>query len=726
MSRRPELIPGQRRRAKRRARRAARKRRTVVILLIVLLAAGGAVTASFGGAAALLDDCDLSALQPVSLGANSYVYDSNGRLIGAIPSERNRQIVSLRKISPWMRKATIAIEDRRFYQHGGVDWEGILRAAVKDIEAGRAVEGASTITQQLVRNLYPLSRERSLDRKVKEACLAIKMSRRFTKDEILEQYLNAVYYGARAYGVEAAARTYFNVRASQLTLSQAALLAGLTQAPSQYSPLERKREALTRRNLVLRAMLENGAIDQRQYRQSVRQGVRLNPGGALYDIERIPVRDRYFFNYVYDELVAQYGASTVRSGGLRVYTTLERRLQIAAQRAIRDTLYLRDDPAAAVVSIEPQTGEIRAMTAEVPGRKRNQFNLASQARRQAGSTFKTFVLATAVREGVDPDSTYYTSAPFVYNPDPLGNCEDGSWWCVSTYDNSYRGTLSISQATLSSDNTVYAKLTLDLGPEKVAQTAQAMGIQTPLQPFPSIGLGSIAVSPLEMASAYATLAAGGVYSVPTAIRRVVLADGTVDAEAGWGRPVRTRVLPDWVAAEVTEILEDNIDQGTGTAADFGRPAAGKTGTTDDHTDAWFCGYTPQLSTTVWVGYPGGNFPMTSVHGISVAGGTFPAEIWRRFMEPASTGSPYRDFPEPSGTPVWVDFEGQYANDYSYDYDYGSTEPAEDEEKRERTEPARTSPAPPSPRPAPPAPKPTPEPPAPPPPTPEPEPTPGTE
>jgi penicillin-binding protein 1A len=721
MSRRPELIPGQRRRAKRRAKRAARRRRTLVILLVVLLAAGAAVTASLGGAAAMLDNCDLSELQPVSLGEKSYVYDSKGRYIGAIPSTRNRQLVALNQVSPWMAKATIAIEDRRFYQHGGVDFEGILRAAIRDIEAGRAVEGASTITQQLVRNLYPLSRERSIERKVTEACLAIKMSRRYTKDEILEQYLNAVYYGARAYGVQAAAQTYFSKNASRLTLAQAALLAGLTQAPSQYNPLERPDEALRRRNVVLRAMLDSGVITRLQYQRAVKLGLGLNPGHRLYDIERVPVRDRYFFRYVYDELVAQYGAATVRSGGLKIYTTLDRRLQVAAQQSIRETLYERTDPAAAVVSIEPQTGEIHAMVAEIPGRARNQFNLAAQARRQAGSTFKTFVLTAAVRNGVNPDETYYQSAPFIYNPDPNGNCEDGSWWCVSTYSNDYSGSISISRATLSSDNTVYAKLTLDLGPEEVARTAQEMGIQTPLPPYPSIGLGSIEVTPLEMASAYATLAAGGVYSVPTAIRKVELADGEEDTDAGWGRPVRTRVLEDWVAAEVTEILEENIDYGTGTAAEFGRPAAGKTGTTEEHSDAWFCGYTPQLSTTVWIGYPDRNDPMTNVHGISVAGGTFPAEIWRNYMFRAANGTPYRDFQEPAGEPVWVDFEGQYANEYSYDYDYGysddeSEESDEEEEEAEPTDPEETrgqSPSredpPPSRQPEPESPAPTPDP-----------------
>ncbi|MBD0349126.1 MAG: penicillin-binding protein [Thermoleophilia bacterium] len=704
--RRPGLHTGVRRR--RRHRRArARRRRALVVLLLLGVAGLATLAAGLGGAAAVLDNCSLSALRPVSIGEKSYVYDANDRLLGAIPSERNRQPVDLRNISTWMRKATIAVEDRRFYSHSGVDFEGILRAAVKDIEAGRPVEGASTITQQLVRNLYPISRERTLERKVKEACLAVKLNRRWTKDQILEEYLNAVYYGNRAYGVKAAARTYFSREPTALTLPQAALLAGLTQAPSQYDPFVRPDDALRRRNVVLRTMLESGNITQRQYREAVRRPLALHRGDRLYTIERVGERERYFFNYVYDELVAQYGASTVRSGGLRVYTTVDPRLQQAAAQAIKSTLNLRGDPAAAVVAIDPGTGAIRAMTAVIPGRKGNQFNLASQARRQAGSTFKTFVLAAAVAEGVDPDSTYYQSEYFVYNPDPDGSCEDDTWWCVSTYDRSYSGRISIADATLKSDNTVFAKLTLDLGPEKVAAMAQRLGIRTKLPPFPSMGLGSIAVSPLEMASAYATLAAGGVYSKPTAIRKVVLADEKEDPDAGWGVPVRRRVIPDWVAAEVTEILRENMKSGTGTAARFGRPAAGKTGTTDRHSDAWFCGYTPALSATVWVGYPRAEIPMENVHGISVAGGTFPAQIWHRFMRRAVLGTPLVDFPPPRSTPVWREFDGQYASesytyDYDYEYDYDDDSSGEyDEPESERTEEERAPAPQPSPRPTPP-------------------------
>ena len=372
-------------------------------------------------------------------------------------------------------------------------------------------------------------------------------------------------------------------------------------------------------------MRDYGDISEARYLHAVAQkNLKLKPG-KLYT----RIREPYFFSYVRDQLIDEYGANTVRSGGLRVYTTINPRLQVAARKAITDTLYLRNDPAAAVVSINPASGAIRAMTAVTPGRTGNQFNLVAQARRQPGSTFKTFVLAAAINEGMNPDSTYYTSAPFHYQPDPYTPA-----WDVQTYDHSYSGSISVHSATLASDNTVYAQLTLDVGPDKVAEMAHKLGIRSHLDVVPAMGLGADAISPLEEASAYATLAAGGIYSKPMAIRKVVLANGKEDTDAGWGKPQRQRVISDGVAYEVTKILEDNVLGGTGVGAYFGRPAAGKTGTTDNHADAWFSGYVPQLETTVWVGYPQGEIPMENVHGIAVAGGTFPATIWKLFMETA--------------------------------------------------------------------------------------------
>ena len=637
----------------------------MALVVVALLAAA----AGIGGGAAVIaygSSCDLDSLRSVNIGTNSFVYAADGSLLGSIPAERNREPVGPADMSIWVRKATIAIEDRRFFAHDGVDVEGIARAAVKNLEAGEIVEGGSTITQQLVRNLY-ISREQTVQRKVKEACLATKLDRAQTKHWILTTYLNQSFYGNRAYGIEAAAQTYFSKSAADLTLSESALLVGLPQAPSLHDPFTAPARALARRQEVLRAMLDTRVITLERFEKASASKLVLRRG-QLYE----SIREPYFFGYVRDRLIEEYGAQQVRSGGLKVYTTIIPRYQRLAESAIRDTLDEPDDPAAALISISPRTGAIRAMAAIVPNRPKNQFNLLSQARRQPGSTFKTFVLAAAVEQGVNPDSTYYVSAPFTARLHPAGNCDDGSWWCVKTYASDYYGWSSIRSATLRSDNTVYAQMTLDLTPEKVAEVARRMGVQSQLDVqgayVPSIGLGSIAVSPLDIASSYATLAAEGVYAEPMAIRRVVLPNGKVDTKAGWGKPKRKRAISEGVAAIVTRILEQNIQSGTGTRAAFGRPAAGKTGTAELNVDAWFAGYTPELATAVWMGYTKAEIPLDSVHGIAVTGGSFPAEMWRLFMQPALDGREPVAFGEPRAWPEWKPFErGEYALDYDPTY-----------------------------------------------------------
>jgi penicillin-binding protein 1A len=622
----------------------------------------------------------------VSIGRNTFVYAADGSLLGSIPAERNRQPVSAADMSPWVRKATIAVEDRRFFEHGGVDVEGIARAAITDLKAGEVVEGGSTITQQLVRNLY-ISQERTVQRKLKEACLATKLDGAWSKERILTTYLNQVFFGNQAYGIEAASQTYFSKHASELTLREAALLAGLTQAPSVHNPFTAPGRARARRTVVLQAMLDTGVITRERFRKANRSDLGLLPG-RLYT----RIREPYFFGYVRDRLIETYGAEQVRSGGLKVYTTIVPRYQRLAEKAIRDTMNLPTDPAGALISISPRTGAIRAMAAVIPNQPKNEFNLLSQARRQPGSTFKTFVLAAAVEMGVNPDSTYYVSAPFTYKVHPAGNCDDGSWWCVHTYANDYYGWSSIRSATIRSDNAVYAQLTLDVTPQRVAETARRMGVRSRLDVrgayVPAIGLGSVAVSPLDLASAYATLAAGGVYAEPMAIRRVVLPDGREDTDAGWGVPKRRRALSEGAAAVVTRILEQNIQSGTGTRAAFGRPAAGKTGTNEEHADAWFAGYTPELATTVWIGYTKGEIPMENVHGIAVSGGSFPAEIWRLFMEPALEGTEPAAFPEPATWPTWQPFtRGEYALTYD-----PNAKPETTEEETTETEPATVLPS----------------------------------
>jgi len=667
--RRPDELDELIRRAQKRRLRVQKKRRrhAAIVAIVLVLVVGGIVAVGFGGAAAFESSCSLSELRPVSTGpqggpANTFVYAANVSLLGSIPAEKNRQPVALSQMSPWMGKATVAIEDRRFYKHGGVDYKGIVRAAIRDLRAGKVVQGGSTITQQLVRNLY-ISRQRTFKRKIKEACLAIKLARNKSKDWILGSYMNAVYYGNHAYGIEAAAQTYFSRRARTLTLDQSALLAGLPQAPSIFDPIHRPLDALERRDEVLRAMLENGVLTRRQFASAIAdRDLHLVPG-KLYT----RIREPYFFSYVRDQLIAEYGANTVRTGGLKVYTTIDPRLQAAARRAIVDTLSSRTDPASALVSIDPATGAIKAMAAVTPGSSGNEFNLVAQAKRQAGSTFKMFVLAAAVEEGINPATTYYVSGPFHYQPDPYSPA-----WNVTTYDHTYLGSTSIANATLHSDNTVYAQLTLDVGPKKVAEMAHRLGVRSPLTTkegayVPSLGLGAIPVSPLDLASSYATIAAGGIYSKPMAIRKVVLGNGKVDTDAGWGEPSRKRVISPGVAYTVTQILEQNMQYGTGTGAYFGRPAAGKTGTTDNYADAWFCGYTPQLEATIWIGYPRGEVPMLNVHGIAVSGPTFPATIWKSFMATAVGRKQPVDFKEPSVMPTWHSFtRGQYSvGTYSY-------------------------------------------------------------
>ena len=657
--RRPAVEPmgATRRRRKRRERtRRRRGRRTVLLAALVAVPAALIGMAAIGGTAVFGSSCNLDTLRPVAVGENSFVYASDGSLLGIIPAERNRTPVSTGAISPWMGKATVAIEDRRFYQHGGIDPVGIMRAVVADVKARKFVQGGSTITQELVRNLY-LTRERTLKRKLIEACLAIKLADHWSKTRILTAYMNEVYYGNHAYGIEAAAETYFSIPAKQLDLDQSALLAGLPQAPSIYDPFHDPEAAIDRRDEVLHALLVNGDITSSEYeRAKADRDLNLHPGHHFTTI-----REPYFFGYVEDLLQQEYGSNTVREGGLKVYTTINPALQHAANVAITHILNEKTDPASAIVSIDPRNGAIRVMTAVTPGQTGNQFNFATSGPRQPGSTFKMIALTTAVARGMDPFTTDYLSAPLHYQPDPTCDPTDPNCaWNVQTFDHTYAGVESVTSATLQSDNTVYARLSLDVGPQNIVDMAHKLGIQTPLAAVPSIALGSDVVTPLDEATAYSTIAAGGVYSKPMAITKVVLPNGKVDTDAGWGKPQRKRVIPDWVASTVTQVLELNMTEGTGTSAHVsGHTDAGKTGTTDNYADAWFSGYTPRLEATVWIGYAKAEIPMLDVHGIAVSGPTFPAQIWHLYMETAIGGRPDVPFPPALTKPEWTDWQGQY-------------------------------------------------------------------
>jgi penicillin-binding protein 1A len=604
------------------------------------------------------DAPSLASCKRIAKGGNSVLYAADGTKLGLVRSPVSRRLVSIERVPKNLQLATVAIEDQRFYEHGGVDYEGILRAAVKDLEAGEPVEGGSTITQQLVRNLCIRKPERNLERKIVEAKLALEYSERHTKKEILGSYLNIASYGtiegSTAVGVGATSEVFFSKPVWKLKLPEAALLAGLPQAPSDYNPLLNPAAAKARRNQVLRQMRKLGYISAARAKRAIASDLQVDPSSSYFDH-----REPYFFDYVEHELIEEYGADTVRRGGLQVQTTIDPQLQQVGLEAMRSTLPYSTDPSSALVSIDPRNGHIRAMV-NSSYYDQSQFNLAAQGHRQPGSTFKAFVLTTAIKQGIDPYSTYYTSKPLdLYLP---------KWghWTVHTADEGYLGTVNLQQATVASDNTVFAQLDLDVGPQAVAATAHSMGITSPLDGIPAEGIGGlrVGVSPLEMADAYATLASGGLRHDPVSITKVVFPNGEVDHPQG-ADPQREVSKP--VAWQVTRLLHDNIVEGTGTAAYTGCTGqAGKTGTTDRYTDAWFAGYQPNLATVVWVGYPQSNeISMSSVHGIIVFGGTFPAEIWHSLYSGA--GVPCEEFSEPKQKISWAPFYGRYARSSPRDH-----------------------------------------------------------
>jgi penicillin-binding protein 1A len=718
-------------RSRRRHRRTSRKRNPFLLALVILGSVVSLVVMTFGlwVLSVAAEAPPIEQLQPVDEGSNSIIYAADGSRLGYIQSDEARTPVPIDQIPEELQHATVAIEDERFFDHNGVDLEGVARAAFENIEAGEVKQGGSTITMQLARNLYIDDPQRDLERKIKEAKLAEELEDAHSKEWILEEYLNSASYGTvngrTAVGVEAAAQIYFSKPARELDLAESAILAGLPQSPSQYNPLQNPRSALDRRNEVLDEMAKQGQISDEEAEDAKAEPIGLDPGNRYSRI-----REPYFFDFVEQQLIEKYGVNTVRQGGLKVHTTVDPELQEAGRAAIEGQLPYSTDPSAAVVSIDPETGYVKAMASS--GQYSDaQFNLAAQGHRQPGSAFKTFALTTAVKRGIDPDSTYYTSKPLDLDLPEWGH------WEVVTYGESYAGTISLHDATVASDNTVFAQLALDLGPESVAETAHEMGIETELDGIPAETLGGLrlGVSPLEMANAYATLASGGIRNKPIAIRKVVFADGTAD---DIGEPERKRVFEDGVAYEVTKILQDNVDGGTGTAAQPSTCShvAGKTGTTDDFNDAMFIGYTPNLSTAVWVGYPDALQSMSSVHGISVAGGTFPAQIWHDYSEfSLRNGCPA--FPEPRNPMEWISFHGQYTSDSSSSscdygevtgsgssegsYSCGSTEPATEEDDTSKDDDAyapgrgqKPAPAPkpkPTPAPAPPPPPPPPAPPS---------------
>lgn len=626
------------------------RRISLGLAVVGLTAALGALTTIGYVAAVAATAPGLEELKPIDKGQSSIIYAADGSRLGYVQSDEIRTPVAWGDMPKGLRNAVVAIEDENFWRHQGVDYAAIVRAGVSNISSGRTVQGGSTITQQLARALYIKDADRSFERKIREAKLASELEKRRSKRWLLREYLNSVPFGTingrTAIGIEAASQMYFSKRAQDLKLHQAALLAGLPQAPSLYNPFQNPSGALERRNEVLGQMVKNGYVSSARARRAARKGLDLNRTDR-YSKRREP----YFFDFVQDQLIERYGAAVFRRGGLKVRTTVDPDLQQAGRAAITSALGYPDDPSSAVVSIDPKNGYIKAMASSGQYDQRT-FNLAAQGHRQPGSAFKTMVLTAAIREQVDPRTTTYDSKPLSLNLAKYGP------WKVATYDKSYGGRMDLVRATLKSDNTVYAQLDLDLGPKKVRETAKLMGITTKLDALPSEGLGGLrlGVSPLEMANAYATLASGGMRNKPKAILEVEFPDGKTE---NLGKPKRKRVFSDGVAHEVTKILEQNVQRGTGTKAQIGCPAAGKTGTTDDFNDAWFVGYTPSLASSVWVGYPNALREMRGVHGVDVAGGTFPAQIWGSYMN-AAKGSSCRDFDRPSEPVTFKPFYGKRA------------------------------------------------------------------
>jgi 1A family penicillin-binding protein len=596
----------------------------IVVAGFILLAVAGAAVAYGYVNKSLQALPDINDPNAFKVAQPTKIYSADGVLLANFHLE-NREVVPMSSIATALADAVVATEDERFYQHNGVDALGILRAVVIDLQAGSVKEGASTITQQYIRNtvLANQARDITFARKIREGYLAWEFEKTHSKADILGRYLNAVYFGDGAYGAQAASLQYFGKPATQLTLAEAALLGGLPQSPNGFNPYTNLPAAKSRQRWVLSRMVANKYITQKQADDAAKQPLALtraaNPNQGIF-------QDGYFVSYVRKLLLAQYPDSLIFKGGLNVYTTIDEGLQAAAVRAVHSTLNRANDPESALVAIDPRTGFIRAMYGG-PDYNADPFNTATQGRRQPGSSFKMFVLVTAIEKGIPPSRPIDSSSPAVIPTHPV--------WKVSNSEGKGSGYITISDATRNSVNCVFARLIWELGASEVATTAKRMGITSNIPPYPSIALGSAPVSPLEMASAFGTLAANGTHFKPTAITKIVNSDGQVILDY---KPAGIQVLTPEVAWATTQQLMGVVESGTGTRAALrGREVAGKTGTAQNYQDAWFVGYTPQMVTAVWMGQREGSVPMTNIHGQRAFGGTFCAPIWHNFMNDALGG-----------------------------------------------------------------------------------------
>lgn len=601
---------------------------TVVCLSLL---SGAVITGGLVGLALSFRNLpDVRVLESYSPTETSYIYDVKGRLLNRLHGEANREVVALEDISPELKQAVLAIEDSHFYQHQGVNPTSIARALVVNWESGQVVEGASTITMQLVKNVF-LSPDRTFSRKLAEAVLALRVEQVFTKDEILEMYLNTIYWGHNNYGVETAAKSYFQKSADELSLSEATMMAGLIQAPEQYSPFIDYAETKRRQAIVLSRMEDLGWITPKTADEALAAPLLVGKPTA-WQQSKLPV----ITEAVRAELYERFGKEVVEEGGLRVQTSIDFFFQQMAEEAVQDAHQqltnrgLRNHQMA-IVAVDPRTHFVKAMVGSV-NYEASQFNRAIQSRRQPGSSFKPFVYYAAFATGKYTPESMIKDAPVKYR--------DGSgYYRPKNYGGGFAGDVSLRKALMQSRNIPAVKLGQEVGLNNVIDVTKKLGVKSPLQPVVSLPLGSIGVTPLEMAGAYATFANNGWHSDPTFIVRVSDSQGNILLD---NQPEPKLVLDQWAVASLNNVLQGVVESGTGTQAKIGRPAAGKTGTTSSERDVWFVGYVPQLATAVWIG----NDDYRPL-GAGVTGGGFAAPVWRKFMQRALVGEPVQQFTPPS-------------------------------------------------------------------------------
>jgi len=632
---------------------------------------------------------------------NSILLDLHGKPIGVL-SRQNRILVNANQISQSMKHAIIAIEDKRFYTNEGFDIQGVARAVVSDVFGSGPTQGASTITQQFVKNALRAQGNRTIFEKMREAALAYHLTRKWSKQKILTEYLNSVYFGNGAYGVEQAARTYFynyandpcaqpqatRTCASQITPVQGATIAGMLASPSGYDPLEHPRAAKRRRNLVLRNMAQQHYVSETYYQQHRNDSM---PTSSTVKLPREKSQAPYFADWVRQQVINRYGAQRALEGGLKIHTTIDMPLQQAAQQAIQEHLS-GIGPSAAIVAIDNRTGEVRAMAqGPIPGDlsdpnavdaayDKSPFNLSSQSERQPGSSFKPFVLAEALKQGVSPESEWASKKKVFTVPHTRGK----ERFVVNNFDNAYAGTSTLARALTFSDNSVFAEVGIKVGTKKIARLARRMGIRTPVSTNYAISLGGLkqGVSPLDMAHAYETFSRDGKETTGTlgAAKRgpvgITQVNGANGKTLTRNRREQRRVLSPDVARTTTSIMETVVSEGTAKNAQLDGFAAGKTGTTENYGDAWFIGFDTHYTVAVWVGYPNGIKPMRTEYGGSpVEGGTYPADIWHDFMDSArgifAQRHPNADLSKADGEPASYDGGGP-GTSYSTDTGSGDT------------------------------------------------------